>query len=50
MHMPPPSSGSNSKPSKKQHESSGYLLSLSFLLGLFFNLKDGGDIFLKNPE
>jgi hypothetical protein len=39
--MPPPASRSKNKPSKK-------LLHAGFLLGLFFNTVDGGDIFLRN--
>jgi hypothetical protein len=39
--MSPPASTSKNNPSKK-------LLHGGFLLGLFFNPEDGGDIFLQN--
>jgi hypothetical protein len=47
--MSPPSSRSKKKPSKKLEWSTAYyLLHVSFLLGFFFDPKDGGDIFIRN--
>jgi hypothetical protein len=46
--MPPPSSGSKNKPSKKPSYFACYLLHAGFFLGLFFNPEDGSNIFLKN--
>jgi hypothetical protein len=43
--MSPPSSQSKNTPSKS---SDYYLLHAGFLLGLFFNPEDGGDMFLQN--
>jgi hypothetical protein len=45
--MSPPSSRSKKKPSKKK-SSSCYLLHAGLFLGLFFDLEDGGDIFVQN--
>jgi hypothetical protein len=44
--MSPPSSGSNNKPSMKPIAC--YLLHFDFLLGLFFDPENGGDMFLRN--
>jgi hypothetical protein len=45
----PPSSGSKSKPSKKPAwKWMATCFHTGFLLGLFFNHEDGGDIFLQN--
>jgi hypothetical protein len=43
--MSPPSSGSKNKSSKKLVS---YLPYVGFMLGLFFDLEDGGDTFLRN--
>jgi hypothetical protein len=42
--MSPSSSGSKNKPTKK----ACYMLHAGFLLGLFFDLEDRGDMFLRN--
>jgi hypothetical protein len=47
--LPPPPSGSKNKLNMKTAWGSAcYILNTSFLLGLFFNPKDGGDMFLWN--
>jgi hypothetical protein len=43
----PPSSGQNNNPSKKP-TSACYLLYAGFLLGIFFDPEDRGDMFLLN--
>jgi hypothetical protein len=45
---PPPSSGSKNKESNKPSISVCYLLYIGFLLGLFFDPEDGGDMLLRN--
>jgi hypothetical protein len=42
-YMPPPSSGSKNKSSKKSS-----MLHAGFLRGLFFDSEDGGDMFHRN--
>jgi hypothetical protein len=44
--MSPPSSESKNKPSRNLQ--SCYLLHAGFLLGLFFDPEDAGDMFLRN--
>jgi hypothetical protein len=44
--MLPPFSGSENKQSKTQHEAGSRQSSASFLLDLFFEPEDGGDMFL----
>jgi hypothetical protein len=48
--MSPPSSGSKTKRSKNQIEagSNQNLLHADFILGLFFDPEDGGDMFLRD--
>jgi hypothetical protein len=46
--MLPPSSGLKGKPRKKPAKLDDCLLHAGFLLGLLFNLKDEGDMFLRN--
>jgi hypothetical protein len=50
--MSPPSSVLKNKPHKKparnsERASACYLLHAGFLLGFFFDLEDGGDMFLR---
>jgi hypothetical protein len=47
--MLPPSSGSKNNPSKQVANSSAcFLLHAGYLLGLFFDLENGGDMSLQN--
>jgi hypothetical protein len=41
-------SGSVNKPNKKPTSSVSYLLHAAFLIGVFFDPEDGGDMFLQN--
>jgi hypothetical protein len=51
--MSPPSSGSKNNQARNRHNAVSsfcYLLHTSFLLNLFFDPEDGGDMFLRNAS